>query len=253
MQIQIPKADYESLTDEDKIALISLLASSEFLDKVTSLRRKLNIPEEGFGDELTNEYGLGPAPEIPAVFEIKKDGSLDTTYFQQRQEFIKEFRKKLSPEIRELLTNYKLENKWCCTLEGIILYNKFRLPEKYQLTFDDKNKKFMIIINELSSPNDLLSWIKSQWPYIKSLHRLKPKRRLLNKRLHLPQHNNLSEQIDIFKSKTTKDKTANAVAKEILEKQFQNNYSEDTLVSETKRVEEICANIESLINTQNNK
>lgn len=244
MHIQIKQADYDLLTDIDKAQVILLLSDAKFTDIVLESRKKLNIPQEGFGNELDNPYGLG-IPEKDFVFPLSKSGKVDASGLEIRQKKMNALDKNAKKEIDAIIKHYSLDIKWEDTLKSVIFYNSFTPPHKYKFYYDGRLKKFIIALNQLTTANDLCDWIRKNWDFNSMVFNadLYYKHTKIS---NLPRHENLEEQLNIIKYRDSDDMQFNDIAKKLLKSSGLEN-DDSLLASEIKRIENTYYNLKKVI------
>ncbi len=244
MQIQIKQIDYDLLTDIDRAQVILLLSDRKFVDFILESRKKLNIPQEGFVNELDNPYGLG-IPEKDFVFPLSNSGEVDVSGLKLRQKKMDVLDKNVKKEIENIIKHYSLDIKWEDTLKSVIFYNRFTPPHKYKFYYDGRLNKFIIALNQLTTANDLCEWIRENWEFNSMVFNadLYYTHTKIN---NLPRHENLEEQLNIIKYRDCDGMQFNDIAKKLLQSRGLEN-DDSLLVSEIKRIENTYYNLKKVI------
>jgi len=227
MKIKIDKKTYDELSDDDKTRYIYLTADAKFENLVKITRKKLSIPKDGLVKIYKEER-----------IHIPQDKREYIKWSTQRKR-AKTNRNKVRKAIGQLLKEYRLlDSRWYLFVERLVLYNQASFfPGNYAI--DEKEGRVQITIDNLTTRNDFIEWLKEHWKEISVINQTLVTRPPTDrkKKINLPKYENLQEATRIIRLKDQKGLTFMQITKKL--------YKDDW--EDTKKIENIYYRVKNQI------
>jgi len=216
MRTKITKETYNKLSKDDKLRYVYIQTDPKFEKLILRARKNLGITPKDWENHSSNLYATD---EDMIIFETNRKGkTVPYGNWAERKKIKEVFRKKAIREINGLLKKLQvLSPQWFSFLYMLVCYDKDNsFPDKYSFIPTEKDGVFHIVINEITSPNDLINWIKDNWKHFKDIAGSSipsPIREVYKKKSDLPTYESLDRIIKIIKLKQAKEKSKDIASK----------------------------------------